>query len=271
MPVIEVNGAKVYIEDTGAPPGRPGAPAIVFGHGLLFSGRMYAAQVARLKDRYRCVTIDWRGQGKSPASPSDAHMDTLFDDAVAIIEGLNAGPVHYVGLSMGGFVGIRLAARRPELLRSLSLLDTSSGPEDPDNVSKYRLLAKVYRVVGMKPVKSQVLPIMFGKTYLASEAGKTGVTVFLQELGEVKRPGMVTAILGVTDRPPVEDELARIHTPTLVIVGEEDVATPVAKSQTIVGGIAGARLEIVPEAGHSSTVEQPERLSDLIEAFVDQH
>jgi 3-oxoadipate enol-lactonase len=271
MPLIEVNGAKVYIEDSGAPPGRPDAPAIVFGHGLLFSGRMYAAQVARLKNRYRCVTIDWRGQGRSPQGPGAADMDTLFEDAAAIIEGLNAGPVHYVGLSMGGFVGIRLGARRPELLRSLSLLDTSSGPEDPDNVSKYRLLAKVYRLVGMRPVKSQVLPIMFGKTYLASEAGKAGVKVFLQELGEVKRPGMVKAILGVTDRPAVADELAKIHTPTLVIVGEEDVATPVDKSETIVGAIAGSQLEIVPQAGHSSTVEQPERLSDLLETFVDQH
>jgi pimeloyl-ACP methyl ester carboxylesterase len=271
MPLIEVNGARVYIEDTGAPVGRPDAPAIVFGHGLLFSGRMYAAQVARLKDRYRCVTIDWRGQGRSPGSSGGADMDTLFDDAVAIIEGLSAGPVHYVGLSMGGFVGIRLGARRPDLLRSLSLLDTSSGPEDPENVSKYRLLAKVYRVVGMRPVASQVKPIMFGKTYLASEAGKAGVKDFLESLGQVKRAGMVTAILGVTDRQPVFDELPRIHTPTLVVVGAEDVATPVDKAETIVEAIAGARLEIVQEAGHSSTVEQPERLSDLLEAFVDQH
>jgi pimeloyl-ACP methyl ester carboxylesterase len=75
----------------------------------------------------------------------------------------------------------------------------------------------------------------------------------------------------VTDRPPIYDELAKIHTPTLVIVGEEDVATPVEKSKTIAGAIAGARLEIVPAAGHSSTVEQPERLSDLIEEFVNQH
>jgi 3-oxoadipate enol-lactonase len=200
MPLIEVNGAQVYIEDTGAPAGRPDAPAVVFGHGLLFSGRMYAAQVDRLKDRYRCVTIDWRGQGKSPGG-GDADMDALTEDAAAIIESLNAGPVHYVGLSMGGFVGIRLGARRPELLRSLALLDTSSGPEDPDNVSKYRRLARVYRVVGMRPVSSQVTPIMFGKTYLASEAGKAGVKDFLQALSKVKRPGMVKAILGVTDRP----------------------------------------------------------------------
>lgn len=271
MPLVEVNGAKVYVEDSGPPAGRPDAPAVVFGHGLLFSGRMFAAQVERLKHRYRCVTIDWRGQGRSPAGPGGSDMDALAEDAATIIEGLNAGPVHYVGLSMGGFVGMRLGARRPELLRSLTLLDTSSGPEDPDNVSKYRLLAKVYRVVGMKPVSSQVEPIMFGKTYLATEAGKAGVKDFLQSLAEVKRAGMVKAILGVTDRSPILDELGKITTPTLVVVGAEDVATPVAKSETIVGAIAGSRLEIVPEAGHSSTVEQPGALSDLIEAFVDQH
>ena len=112
---------------------------------------------------------------------------------------------------------------------------------------------------------------MFGKTYLASEAGKAGVKDFLHDLSQVKRPGMVKAILGVTDRPAIADELAKIHAPTLVVIGEEDLATPLDKSKTIVAGIAGSRLEVVPHAGHSSTVEQPEHLSDLIEAFVDEH
>ena len=66
MPLVEVSGTQLYIEDTGAPSGKPDAPSVVLGHGLLFSGRMFAAQVERLRDRYRCVTIDWRGQGKSP-------------------------------------------------------------------------------------------------------------------------------------------------------------------------------------------------------------
>lgn len=271
MPLIEVNGAKVYIEDSGAPDERANAPAVVFGHGLLFSGRMFAAQVERLKGRYRCVTIDWRGQGRTPAAASGYDMDSLAEDAAAIIEGLDAGPVHYVGLSMGGFVGMRLGSRRPDLLRSLSLLDTSSGPEDPDKVSRYRLLAKIYRVVGLGPLRSQVAPLMFGPTYLASADGKAGVKEFLQSIREVKRAGMVKAILGVTDRPPIFDELHKITTPTLVVVGADDAATPVAKAEVIAGAIAGARLEVVPQSGHSSTVEQPDRLSDLIEKFIDQH
>ena len=172
MSVVEVPGARVYIEDTGAPSGQPDAPAIVFGHGLLFSGRMFGAQVERLRDRYRCVTVDWRGQGKSPATAGGYDMDTLTHDTIAVIEQLSLGAVHYVGLSMGGFVGMRLAARHPELVHSLVLLDTSAGPEDPDKVSRYRLLAKIYGVLGMRPLRSRVEPLMFGPTFLADPGSR---------------------------------------------------------------------------------------------------
>ena len=75
----------------------------------------------------------------------------------------------------------------------------------------------------------------------------------------------------MTDREPVTAELSQITAPTLVVVGADDVATPVAKSEAIVAAIAGSRLEIVPDSGHSSTIEQPKALTDLIEQFVDQH
>ncbi|MBC7631553.1 alpha/beta hydrolase [Aeromicrobium sp.] len=271
MPLVEVNGAHVHIQDSGSPESHPEAPAVVFGHGLLFSGRMFDAQVERLSSRYRCVTIDWRGQGKSSAPAGDYDMETLADDAAAIVEGLGAGPVHYVGLSMGGFVGMRLAARRPELIRSLTLLDTSAGPEDPEKISKYRLLAKVYGLLGLGPVRSQVEPIMFGPTFLADPASTVHRDAWMAEVRAVKRSGMKKAIYGVTDRLPILPELGAITAPTLVVVGADDVATPVAKAEVIAGAIAGSRLEIVPDSGHSSTIEQPKALSDLIEAFVDQH
>jgi 3-oxoadipate enol-lactonase len=271
MPHVSVNGAQVHVEDTGVPPGRPDAPTVFFGHGLLFSGRMFAAQVERLRDRYRCVTIDWRGQGKSPAADGLADMDTLSEDALAVIEQLGLGVVHYVGLSMGGFVGMRLAARHPQVIRSLVLLDTSAGPEDPEKVSRYRLLAKVYGVLGMRPVRGRVEPIMFGPTFLADPASLPHRQAWMSELAAAGRTGIKKAIYGVTDREAIADELHRISAPTLVVVGADDVATPVAKAEAIAAAIPGARLEVVADAGHSSTIEQPEALSDLIEAFVDQH
>jgi 3-oxoadipate enol-lactonase len=248
MPHVSVNGAQVYVEDTGAPPGAPEAPTVLFGHGLLFSGRMFAAQVERLRHRYRCVTVDWRGQGKSPAGPGEADMDTLAADARALVMHLGVGPVHYVGLSMGGFVGMRLAARHPELIRSLTLLDTSAGPEDPEKVSRYRLLAKVYGVLGMRPVRGRVEPIMFGPTFLADPASAPHRKAWMTELAAARRSGVKTAIYGVTDRQPISAELDRITAPTLVVVGADDVATPVAKAEAIAQAIRehGSRSSPTP-------------------------
>ncbi|MEV7398468.1 alpha/beta fold hydrolase [Aeromicrobium sp. NPDC092404] len=271
MPLVEVNGAKLNIEDTEAPVGRPDAATVVFGHGLLFSGRMFDDQVDRLAPRYRCVTIDWRGQGRSPAADGGYDMDTLAEDAVAVIHELGLGKVHWVGLSMGGFVGMRLAARRPELIRSLSLLDTSAGPEDPEKVSQYRLLAKIYGLFGLGPVASRVKPLMFGRTYLSSPRSEPQIEAWLNEVKAAKRSGMKQAIYGVTDREPIAAELSSISSPTLVVVGADDVATPVAKAEEINKLIPGSRLEIVPDAGHSSTIEQPDAISDLLETFIDQN
>ncbi|MEV5834479.1 alpha/beta hydrolase [Nocardia sp. NPDC052112] len=99
------------VRDTEAPAGRPAAATVVFGHGLLFGGWMFQPQIEVLCEHYRCVTIDWRGQGASPATTRDYDMDTRTGDAVALIRRLEVAPVHWVGLSMGGFVGLRIAAR----------------------------------------------------------------------------------------------------------------------------------------------------------------
>jgi 3-oxoadipate enol-lactonase len=268
MPTLQVEGTIISYGDSGAPPDRPDAPTIVFGHGLLFSGWMFHAQVAALRDRYRCIAIDWRGQGETPATPGGYDMDCLTGDAVGLIKALTQTPVHYVGLSMGGFVGQRIAARHGGLLRSLTLLDTSPDREEPAAARQDRLLAFVYRLVGMKPLASKVVPIMFGPTFRADPKNRPVIDEFLTRLGRCERSGVRKAVLAVANREPIYDEIDRISVPTLVIVGADDVPTPVDKAKRIAARIPGARLEIVPEAGHSSTVEQPAAISALLEEFL---
>jgi len=269
MPTLEVPGATIAFEDSGPPPGRPDAPTVVFGHGLLFSGWMFHAQVAALSDRYRCVTVDWRGQGNSPATRGgDYEMDTLFTDAVALIEHLGVAPVHWVGLSMGGFVGQRIAARRGELLRSLTLLDTSPDREPVSSAVKDLAMANVYRLVGTRPLRSAVLKIMFGPTFLADPASRPTTDRFIERLERCDRGGMRHAIIAVATRKPVYEELAAVRVPTLVVTGADDRPTPPDKGRRIADRIPGARMEIVPNCGHSSTVEQPETITRLIAEFL---
>lgn len=269
MPTAQVNGVTLAYADTGPPPGRPDAPTVVFGHGLLFGGWMFRAQVAALRDDYRCVTVDWRGQGETPASRHGYDMDTLTADTLALMAHLGIGPVHFVGLSMGGFVGQRIAARQGELLRSLTLLGTSADAEDPENVGRYQRLAGVYRLVGaVRPVMTRTLPLMFGPAFLADATHERLRADWIGRLRRADRAGIRKAVLGVAHRAPVHEELARVTVPTLVVVGADDAATPPAKAGRIAAAIDGARLETVADCGHSSTLEQPDVVSGLLRAFL---
>jgi pimeloyl-ACP methyl ester carboxylesterase len=271
MPLLELDGVRINVLDTGAPADRPDAPVVVLGHGLLFSTTMWRHQVEALRDAYRCVLIDWRGQGRTPPTRDGYDMDTLYADAVAVIEHLDVGPVHYAGLSMGGFVGLRIGARRPDLLRSLTLIDTSAGPEDPENVGRYRLLARIYRLLGWRPLKGKVAPIMFSEDFLATPRGREVVETWSVELRQQDRRGTQLAILGVVDRLPVLDEIESIKAPTLVIAGSEDVATPTGRADAISDLVSDAESVTLPGVGHVSTLEAPEAVNASLLPFLAAH
>ena len=194
---------------------------MVFGHGLLFGGWMFRSQVAALRGQYRCVTIDWRGQGESPAARHGYDMDSLTADAVALVTRLGIAPVHWIGLSMGGFVGQRLAARHGELIRSLTLLDTSADAEEPPKVRERRQLALFQLLFGIRPILGKVKPLLFGPGFLADPSSDALISEWLGRLSEVRRTAVRKAVLGVAERTAVAAELGGITAPTLVVVGAE--------------------------------------------------
>jgi pimeloyl-ACP methyl ester carboxylesterase len=269
MPTLDVNGTPIAYEDSGPPADRPAAPTIVFGHGLLFSGWMFRPQIEALCSAYRCVTIDWRGQGATPpARTGDYAMDTLYGDAVALIEHLGVAPVHYVGLSMGGFVAQRIGARRGELVRSLTLLDTSPDREPVRSAAEDIAMATIYRYLGIGLLRAPVARIMFGPAFRGEPKNQDVLDEFVERLQRLDRAGLRHAIMAVATRKPVYGELDRITVPTQVITGADDVPTPPAKARRIADRIPGARLEIIPDCGHSATLEQPEIVTGLIGDFV---
>lgn len=264
MPDIRVNGTTLHVQDTGG----PGEP-IVFSHGLLWNTSLFAPQMAAFRDRYRCIAYDHRGQGRSADDQRKViDMDLLTDDAAALIDALALGRVHFCGLSMGGFVGMRLAARHSQRVRSLMLCDTSAEPEPPENAPKYKRMNVAARWLGPRIVMPQVMPILFGKTALTDPARAAERREWQAQLNANRR-SIWRAVNGVILREPVLAELPNITAPTLVLVGEEDVATVPAKAQRIAAGIPNARLVIVPKAGHSSTVENSAAVNAAIGAFLE--
>jgi len=261
MPEVRVNGANIHYESHGS-----GPETIVFVHGLLMSSRMFDDQVRAFSPRYRCITYDLRGQGKSEVTASGYDMDTLTEDAAALIAALGCAPCHFAGVSMGGFIGLRLALRRPALLRSLILIETSADPE-PQRV-RYRMLNVIARLLGFRFVIRPVRKILFGRKFLGDSSRAEQRREWESRILANDRIGITRAVVGVIERSGIYDEIDRITIPTLVIVGEDDVATLPEKSERIHARIRGSKFVTVPFAGHSSTLEEPDAVNAAIESFL---
>ena len=265
---IDVPGATLTYDVRGDLANRP--VLLVIGSPMGASG--FPTLASNFEDR-TVVTYDPRGVERSVRSGelTELSPEDHAGDLIALIEHLDVGPVHYAGLSMGGFVGLRLGARRPDLVRSLTLIDTSAGPEDPSKVAQYRLLASIYRVVGLRPLRGKVAPIMFSRAFLETPEGRDVLEVWSRELAQQGRRGVKLAIRGVTDRLPVLEEISSVKAPTLVIAGSEDVATPTDRADLIAELIPDAESVTLPGVGHVSTLEAPQAVNQALIPFLAAH
>ncbi len=260
--LVETRVGRLFVEVRGE-----GTPLVLWPS-LLTDGGMWRFQVPALAERYRVLTIDPPGHGRSA---SIHRAFTLEDCAEAVREILDAAVVdraHYAGLSWGGMTGMRFALRYPERLRSLALLDTNADCETRAKIPAYRAMQVVSRVIGAPP------PIVLDRLD----------AIFLARSTRERRPEVVRdfrdhivrmdpeSTRHCTDavmftRKDIRDQLARVRVPTLVLVGEEDVATPIACAREIADRIPGALLRTIPGAGHLAPLDQPERVTDELTRF----
>lgn len=263
MPIINVNGVDIYYEDT-----KKGKDIIIFAHGLLFSCRMFDKQIEFLKNKYRCVAFDFRNHGKSEITTDSYDIETLYEDVAELLTKLNLAPCHFVGLSMGGFIGMRLAARKPKLIKSLILIGTSADPESKDNITKYKLLNFIARWLGLSVVANRVMSIIFGQKFLKNKKSATELRLWRKYFMSNDRNGITKAVNSVINRKGIYNEISSIKCPTLIIAGDEDVATPIEKSVRIHKKIKKSKLKIIHGVGHTAIVEEPEQVNIAILDFL---
>jgi 3-oxoadipate enol-lactonase len=263
--MLPVHGADLYVSDTGG----PGEP-VLFLHGFLFDGRQYDAQVQALRETFRCVTVDFRGQGRSAPARGGYQVEQQVADVLAVLRRLDLAPVHLVGLSMGGFVALRLAAREPGLLRSLTLLNTSAAAHPRGKVPRQLALAAVARVAGLSLpfVLAGVEEEMYGDTFRTDPARAGEREVWRRRWAAADRRSLVRTLLGFMVRPDVRAELADITAPTLIIAGGADVSLPPHHSRELHDLIAGSRYVQPAGVGHSSPVEAPEEVTRILRSFL---
>lgn len=256
LPTIDVNGTTIGYDDSAGTGGS--GPAVVLAHSLFFDRTMFAGQVARFGQTHRVVAYDHRGQGGSAPSTS-LDMETLAEDAAALIEALDLAPCHFVGNSMGGFVALRLAARRPELIRSAAVLCASADEEG--QVEHFEALLDRARTAGVPETTDALLRVMFGDTTLTE---RVSLHARWRRHFAALDESVLDAAHEVVHRKGVLGELVGCTVPLLVVSGDEDRAYAPELSQRIADTAANAHHVTVRRAGHSLSVEQPQRVNDLL-------
>jgi pimeloyl-ACP methyl ester carboxylesterase len=263
MPKIASNGIELHYEEMGS-----GPETIVFSHSYLADHTHFMPQMQALKDRYRCIGFDHRGHGQSTIADDGYDMENLYADAVGFIEALDCAPCHFIGLSTGGFIGVRLGIRRPDLVKSLVLMDTSADAEPEEAVRQYRQMLSVVRWIGYWPVIGRVMPIFFASKFLNDPARQDEVKEWKNRFMANDRKAITKFGHGIFSRTSCYDDLDKIQAPTLVIVGADDPAQPVASAERIASRIPGATLNVIPDSAHLCTVEEPAAVTAAIEAFL---
>jgi pimeloyl-ACP methyl ester carboxylesterase len=259
MPTVTSNGTTLnYIREGGG-------AAVLLLPGYLFDAGSWRPQIDALRDSFDVVALDLRGQFGSETTADGYDLWNQAEDIRGVIEALELGPVHLVGLSMGGMIGMRLALRHPGLVRSLVLMDTSAAPEDPERVERYEAMMQVVEAGHIEAVLPAMPPIFLADDFVV--AHREQVDGWLAQVGGCDPAGLVRAIDAVNKRDDISGRLGEIRVPALVIHGEQDVAIPVDQAQEVAARIPGGRLALV-SGGHQSNVDRPDATSRLIREFL---
>ena len=247
--------------------GLPDAPVVMLANSLGTSFHMWDAQVLELARSHRVLRYDMRGHGLTDTTPSDdagaVTIARLADDAVALLDTLAIGRVHFVGLSIGGMVGQRLAAAYPERVESLVLCATGS-----------RIGTAAGWNERIATVESEGLAAIADAAMLR----------WFTDRGRAERPELVRGFANMLTRTPVSGYVggcaavrdadlraddARIRSRTLIVAGTEDPTTTPAMGAEIRDAIPGAELLVLDAASHMLCAERPEATNAALLRFLE--
>lgn len=239
-------------------------PWVVMSHSLACNVSMWDEQATLLAKKFRVLRFDTRGHGATDAPAGAYTLDQLAGDLLGLLDALEIREAHYVGLSMGGMIGMTFALRHPGRLASLVLCDTSSRvPPEAGPVWEGRI--KAAREQGMEPLVEPTLQRWFTEPFYKSNKP------LMQRVGAMIRATPVDGYIGCCHAIPkidLTDKLGAIRVPVQVIVGDQDVGTPVAMSEAIRAAIPGSELVVIPSASHLSNLEQPQAFNRALSDFL---
>jgi 3-oxoadipate enol-lactonase len=257
MAFVRVNGVVLHHEDRGD----AGKPAIVYSNSLGTDFRIWDAVVARLGDRFRHIRYDKRGHGLSEATPAPYAMDDHIGDLESLLKHLGVTSCAVMGLSVGGMIAQGLAAKRPDLVKTMVLMDTAHkiGTAEMWN-QRIEGVAKG----GIVSLAEAIMQRWFTPAYRSPDnADFVGYTAMLTRTTVDGYAGTCAALRDAD----YTAQTRALTLPVLVIVGDQDGSTPPDLVRSTAELIKGAQFRIIADAGHLPCIEQPRAVANLVANF----
>jgi len=241
--------------------GRRDGPTIVFLNSLGSDLRIWQEVVPAFSERFRIVLYDKRGHGLSDAPPAPYTIDDHVDDLLALLDRLQVEGAAFVGVSVGGMIAQRLAVREPDRVEALVLCDTAARIGTPDMWGE-RIGA--VESTGIESISERILERWFTPEFRRNRT--EDYAGWKNMLIRTPAHGYAGTCASIRDADLTADA-GSIRAATLCVVGDQDGSTPPDLVRQTAGLIPGARFEVIPNAGHIPSIEQPAALIRLI----DQH
>lgn len=220
--------------------------------GLLCDPDLWSHQTSHLKDLAQVSVADITG-GET--------MDELASQVLEVAPDRFA----LAGLSMGGYVAHAIMRQAPERVERLALLDTSGRPDTEDQLERRGQLIEMSRIGKFRGVTDRLLPILIHEDRLSDDALTDRVKLMAERVGPDAFHRQQKAIMS---RPDSRSQLARYDLPTLVLCGRQDALTPLELHEEMAGLIPGARLAVIEDSGHLSTMERPQAATALLRQWL---
>lgn len=261
MEIAHAHGLEIAYERVGE------GPPLVLVHGAAEDGRVWQPQLAGLADGLTVIAWDEPGAGRSSGVPPGFGLPEYASCLATLIESVALGPAHLAGLSWGGTVVLELYRHRPELVSTLILVDTYAGWKGSLSAAEVRARVEaLHRMLAAPaPAFDPTLPGLFARQPPAEFAP------LLDEMAADVRPESLRTQLLLMAEADQRDVLPRISVPTLLIWGEQDVRSPLAVARQFEDAIPTAELVVIPDCGHVSNLERPERFNDAVRKFCRAH